>query len=79
LINTKKAINSINKGGILIFQPGQREIKNLIPLLKQNTGSNVLVLPYYSEMENDKRIYVKDIGKNLSNSIKPQCGCTKRR
>lgn len=48
---------------ILIFQPGSKEINDTVNLLNLKTPPNVLALPYYSDLPEEKRNFVGEIDK----------------
>jgi hypothetical protein len=51
------------KGDILIFKSGQAEIKELIIEINKNSPSDVLAIPFYSEIPEDKLELIKNIAK----------------
>jgi HrpA-like RNA helicase len=58
-------LNKTPDGDILLFQPGQREIKESRDYINSHTSSaNVIAIPYYSEMSEDKRKFIDDISTN---------------
>lgn len=63
----KDIVNDILKtssdGDILIFQSGSKEIRDLVEELNNNTPSDILVLPYFSEMGDNKIGKVRELNK----------------
>jgi hypothetical protein len=51
------------KGDILIFKSGQAEIKELIIEINKNSPSDVLAIPFYSEIPEEKLELIKNIAK----------------
>jgi HrpA-like RNA helicase len=43
------------KGDILIFQPGEGDIVELVEELNENTPDDVIALPFYSALSDDKK------------------------
>jgi len=41
------------KGDILIFQPGEADIKKLVTEINKQTSSNVIAIPFYSKLDNE--------------------------
>ena len=59
IINTKvieivkHILNTTSKGDILIFQPGEADIKKLLVEINKQTPPNVLAIPFYSKLDNE--------------------------
>jgi len=57
----------LSKGGlpsgrdILVFQPGQGDIKKLVEKLNEVTPANIIAVPFYSELHDDKKSFIEDI------------------
>lgn len=49
------------EGDVLIFQPGEYDIKVLVDMINQTTPSNVIAIPYFSKMTDDQKDFVGDI------------------
>ncbi len=49
------------KGDILVFQPGEADIINLIENLNKKLPDNWIALPFYSTMKDDRRNFIEDI------------------
>ena len=49
----KHILNTSNKGDILIFQPGESDIKKLVTEINLETPSNVIAIPFYSKLDNE--------------------------
>lgn len=47
----KHILNTTPKGDILIFQPGESDIKKLLIEINKQTSSNVLAIPFYSKLD----------------------------
>jgi len=58
-------VDNCGNGDILIFAPGEREINDLMAILIQSTPNNVLILPYYSKMNDEFRKLVESIDRTL--------------
>jgi len=56
-----------NVGDILIFKPGQKEIKKCVELLNQVMPNDVYTVPYYGELSKEKRDMVENIHKIKNN------------
>lgn len=54
------------KGDILIFQPGEGEIIKLVDELNLNTPDDIIALPFYSALQDDKKKFIEDIDKTFS-------------
>lgn len=50
---TKYILNNTPKGDILIFQPGEADIKKLLVEINKNTPPNVLAIPFYSKLDTE--------------------------
>lgn len=67
---TKYILNKTTKGDILIFQPGEADIKKLLVEINKNTPPNVLAIPFYSKLDNEilenivKKIAKDDVRKS---------------
>jgi hypothetical protein len=53
------------KGNILIFQPGQKDIINLVENLNTILPTSWIALPFYSELNTTKREFVEKLDVNL--------------
>lgn len=53
------------KGDILIFQPGEADIVKLVEELNENTPDDVIALPFYSALSDDKKTFIEDIDKTF--------------
>ena len=59
IINTKvieivkHILKTTSKGDILIFQPGESDIKKLLVEINKQTPSNVLAIPFYSKLDTE--------------------------
>ena len=53
------------KGDILVFQPGEADIINLIEELNSIIPDNWIALPFYSTMSAEKRSFIEDIDKTF--------------
>ena len=53
-------------GDILLFMPGEAEIKSAVDELIANTPDNVLILPYFGKLSDTNRAMVENIDKGLS-------------
>ena len=54
------------KGSILIFQPGEADIVELVSKLNEETPANVLAIPFYSSLKDDKKKLIEDIDTKYS-------------
>ena len=54
------------KGDILIFQPGEADIIKLVSELNENTPDNIIALPFYSALSDEKRSFIENIDENFS-------------
>jgi hypothetical protein len=50
---TKYILNNTSKGDILIFQPGEADIKKLLVEINKNTPPNILAIPFYSKLDTE--------------------------
>ena len=64
-----KIVNESSSGDILLFEPGEMEIKNRIQDLNNRLPSNTIALPYFSNMPQSKKDYIQNIDKNISNYV----------
>lgn len=64
-INTlvTEILKSSTTGDILVFQPGENEIKNTVTLLNKTTPYNVIALPYFSSLSDAKKASIEDLDK----------------
>ena len=61
----KHILSTTNHGDILIFQPGESDIKKLLIEINEQTPSNVLAIPFFSKLNTDiLENIVKKIDKN---------------
>lgn len=58
-----KLVKSTPSGNILLFQSGQRDINESISFINENTPSNVIAIPYISNLDEDHKKFVGDIDK----------------
>lgn len=70
-------LEKYSEGDILVFQPGAPEIEKLIEYLNEHTGSNIIAIPYYSELgkvtgDEWKKNLVTEIDKTISKLIIPK-------
>ena len=61
---TLNILKTSQDGDILIFQPGEGEIKSMVESLNDITPPNVIALPYYSGLSNSKRESIEKLNKN---------------
>jgi hypothetical protein len=54
------------KGDILIFQPGEADIIKLVQELNDNTPDDVIALPFYSTLSDNKRTFIETIDENFN-------------
>lgn len=54
-----KILNTTKSGDIILFQPGKEEIKKSRDILNSKMQSNVIALPFYSELEEKKALVIK--------------------
>jgi hypothetical protein len=54
------------KGDILIFQPGEADIIKLVEELNDATPDDVIALPFYSALSDNKRTFIETIDENFS-------------
>jgi len=59
-------LNTSKNGDILIFESGMDEILKLTTELNNNTPSNVIVLPYYSQLPKSARDIIEDLSSKKS-------------
>jgi hypothetical protein len=57
-------------GNLLYFQPGKKEIITSMNYLIKNASPNTLILPYYSELDDKKKLLISDQLTNLIKNIK---------
>lgn len=57
-------IRNKGSGDILLFQPGQKEINQAIEKLNVILPPNCIAIPYYGQMDSEKRKFVESIEKN---------------
>jgi hypothetical protein len=50
-----------SKGNILIFEPGEGEIKRIVELLNARTRPNVLAIPFFSKLSSDRQDMIEKI------------------
>ena len=65
----KDIINKTISGDILIFEPGVKEIMDLITYLNQNIPSNMIAIPYYRDLNDSKQKIIQNI-QNMRQLIK---------
>lgn len=56
--------NTTSSGEILLFKSGEADIKKARDYINSKTNSNVIALPFFSKMTNEKREFVEGISKN---------------
>ncbi|MBA42897.1 MAG: hypothetical protein CMF62_02670 [Magnetococcales bacterium] len=60
----KEIINTTYEGDILLFEPGQREIKERVEEINRIIPrSDVIALPYYGSMIDEKRNFIESLSK----------------
>jgi hypothetical protein len=64
--------NKSNKGNILYFQPGRGEISKSVKYLNTVLPKNMIAIPYYSEMRDDKKRDVEKIDQKIKEYILPR-------
>ena len=64
----KEILNESLEGEILLFQPGQSDIIKSVQKINEITPSNVIAIPYYSSMSEEKKTYIQ----NLDNESKKE-------
>jgi hypothetical protein len=57
-----KILSETTSGDILLFQPGKAEIKKSMKYLLEKTPSNILILPYFSELDREIQEIIPKIG-----------------
>jgi len=68
-----KIVSSSVAGDILLFQPGQGEISKSVTFLNSKLPSNVVAVPYYSAMSNEKREFIENLSeKSKKDYVVPQ-------
>jgi hypothetical protein len=64
---------SSDNGDILIFQPGQYDIIKLVKQLNDNTPNEVIAIPYFSELSQEKRNFIENLSANsMYNFVLPK-------
>lgn len=63
LVTLIKSLIKENRGDILVFQPGEADIKKLIELINSDKSidSNWIALPFYSSLNNDRKGFIEKI------------------
>lgn len=67
----KHILGTTTQGDILIFQPGESDIKKLLIEINDQTPSNVLAIPFFSKLDTDilenivKKIDKSEVRKNI--------------
>ena len=67
----KHILSTTTQGDILIFQPGESDIKKLLIEINEQTPSNVLAIPFFSKLDNNilegwvKKIDKPEVRKNI--------------
>ena len=56
-----KIVNTTSNGDILLFHSGEADIKKSVELLNTKLPSNVIALPYFSNMHSDKKQEIENI------------------
>jgi hypothetical protein len=54
-------LNKATTGNILIFEPGEADINRIVELLNKTTRANVIALPFYRELPQDKQDVITKI------------------
>ena len=67
IISLIKKLIKTQKGDILVFQPGESDIIKLIEELNKTIDSNWIALPFYSNMNDDKKNFIQNIDDELVN------------
>lgn len=62
-------VNKTSDGDILLFQPGQGEIIKSVDKLNKLLPRNIIALPYYSTMDNDKKSFIESINNSKKKQI----------
>jgi Mimiviridae putative ATP-dependent RNA helicase len=57
----KEITTKASTGNTLIFEPGEADIKRIIQLLNKNTRADVLAIPFYSTLPDNKQDIIKKI------------------
>lgn len=61
---TLELINKTHSGDILVFQPGEGRIKEVVTYLNQNTPSNVIALGYFGNIGDKFKELIETVDKN---------------
>lgn len=61
-----KILKSGLDGDILLFQPGRKEIDETVASLNSILPSNVIALPYHSQLKDSKREYIEKIDEYIT-------------
>jgi len=63
IVTLIKSLIKENRGDILVFQPGEADIKKLIELINSDKTieSNWIALPFYSSLNNDRKGFIEKI------------------
>jgi hypothetical protein len=64
-----KEIIETSPGDILIFQPGEAEIKSLVIELNNITPTNTIAIPFYRNLEKNKKDIIQNIGDTRKRSM----------
>lgn len=62
---TIDVINKTDKGDLLLFMTGVKDIKKAVKDINANTPSNVIALGYYSELNEAMKTFIKQIHQTL--------------
>jgi len=65
IVNLIKELIKSSKGDILVFQPGEKDINELIEELNKSIEDNWIALPFYSSLNDDKRNFIENIDKEF--------------
>jgi len=58
-------IRTSSKGDVLVFQPGKGEIDKVLEELNKSLPSDVIALPYHSELKEKQRTFIENITRDL--------------
>lgn len=66
IITLIKSLIKEAKGDILVFQPGEADIKKLIEELNKSIDDNWIALPFYSSLNEERRNFIENIDDTFS-------------
>ena len=67
-----KILRETSDGDILLFQPGEGEIVSAVETINSQTPSNIIAIPFYSKMADEKRNFVGNIDDNIRKLVIPK-------